>query len=637
MEPESFQCSVCWSPPSAHVLQCNSGHIVCRECHDSLPQPLCPMCRVSMPDPPIRCVAIENALRTCELRCSGHTWGCKWIGTAAELKLHASGCAAAQGVKQTSSLSQKLSSVREELDTERTKSSSLETELQRVRCRASVTAVLEMRDAARADPSLMNTLKAALESTLGSANHVADAHTSVDPAWTCLARDLQELREHPLPCPFYAAPVCKADGQMDLFNWECSVPGLPGTLHDGAIYDFTISFASTAPGSKSFGFPLKPPVCKFVPGQRHMHENLYPSGKVCCGLLDQDKVWNPTISVAEVVLNLCVFMHRWNMADPALEYPYRLYKASRPIFRKLVRECAIAAQPTCLHPRTCMPLLLPLAIAAVQEHPKTRSNYYSEYFTRVKLGGISRRVFIAYHLSAGLTSVKDVSLNGDVPELICPSDYCAPIYNRPQGMWSQGEKPERSARLFHLQGVLKRFDSLTPALGEQDGQSIQTVVWHAYQSACEEWARLTPAARQEYHDAMMSARSDYLMEYLKSCKGFTTPPGRETTLPKVGDAIEVRLNVFADADAERWRPAVVRENYSHDGCFSTNVPVDVVVAGRADYTQLWWYYLEEQGTTWRFAPVVVAGSGAAAERRKRGRGEPAVWGGGKVKMHVALG
>ena len=67
---------------------------------------------------------------------------------------------------------------------------------------------------------------------------------------------------------------------------------------------------------------------------------------------------------------------------------------------------------------------------------------------------------------------------------------------------------------------------------------------------------------------MMSARSDYLMEYLKSCKGFTTPPGRETTLPKVGDAIEVRLNVFADADAERWRPAVVRENYSHDGCFS---------------------------------------------------------------------
>ena len=299
----------------------------------------------------------------------------------------------------------------------------------------------------------MNTLKAALESTLGSANHVADAHTSVDPAWTCLARDLQELREHPPSCPFYAAPVCK---RMD--RWISST-GSARSLDCLAHFTMvrsttTTSFASTAPGSKSFGFPLKPPVCKFVPGQRHMHENLYPLQSMLRPSLDQDKVWNPTISVAEVVLNLCVFMHRWNMADSVLEYPYRLYKASRPIFRKLVRECAIAAQPTCLHPRTCMPLLLPLAIAAVQEHPKTRSNYYSEYFTRVKLGGISRRVFIAYHLSAGLTSVKDVSLNGDVPELICPSDYCAPIYNRPQGMWSQGEKPERSARLFHLQGVL---------------------------------------------------------------------------------------------------------------------------------------------------------------------------------------
>ena len=612
MDPESFQCSVCWSVPAGNVLQCGTGHIVCRECHDALPQPRCPTCRASMPEPSIRCVAIENALQSCELRCVGHAWGCKWIGTAAALKSHAAGCTAAHAVKETSSLRRELASEQASSQTLEASAQALRRELDVALSAVGAQTVHRMRGVAAVDSSQLETLRDLLRSTSTPYARLAQE---------CLAQDLQSLVEHPLPCPFYAAPLRKPDGSRDLFNWECSVPGLPGTLHDGAIYDFTLSFTTD--------FPFKPPMCKFAPGQRHMHENLYPSGKVCSSLLDTCKGWEPSITVAEVVVHLCVFMHRWNMADPALEYPYRMHKASAPIFRKLVRECAVAASPARFmaaqglflpgiaspNAADSMPLLasvtntlLPLAKAATYDFPR-KTAQESEMPSRMLIGGVTRRVLSRFSLGAGLTMIGDVELR--TGSLLCgPSSCQSPVSRRE-------DRPAAplNARWLHccesMEEMLMQVGQ-APVLSDQAGAYLTSfsLSEHAYRSACEAWANMLPERKKAYQDRCKIEHQEALDSWSALLE---KPP------PQTGDGIEVKLSAFGDGNAEAWRPAVVAEVY-HDGCFSTGVPVVLSTDhGLRLYKQMWWYYFEEEGTTWRRAE---AGAPAFAARARGGEADP---------------
>ncbi|KAL1498831.1 hypothetical protein AB1Y20_014133 [Prymnesium parvum] len=122
-------CSVCLSFPEAEVLQCHSGHLLCRDCHDRVcieQKPTCPTCRTPIDAlKPVRNMALEQTLALLPTRCpnapcaarltrgglSRHVesecplrrrackyapLGCKWRGVAAEFCAHVDGCKRAE-------------------------------------------------------------------------------------------------------------------------------------------------------------------------------------------------------------------------------------------------------------------------------------------------------------------------------------------------------------------------------------------------------------------------------------------------------------------------------------------------------------------------------------------------------------
>ena len=58
------------------------------------------------------------------------------------------------------------------------------------------------------------------------------------------------------PADFIARPKKGPDGQMDLFHWECLVPGRADTPWAGGYYPVTLEFTRA--------YPAQPPIAKFV-------------------------------------------------------------------------------------------------------------------------------------------------------------------------------------------------------------------------------------------------------------------------------------------------------------------------------------------------------------------------------------
>jgi ubiquitin-conjugating enzyme E2 I len=62
-------------------------------------------------------------------------------------------------------------------------------------------------------------------------------------------------RDHPFG--FWARPISKPDGSMDLMTWETGIPGKEATDWAGGVYKVKMEFSEE--------YPSKPPKCKFVP------------------------------------------------------------------------------------------------------------------------------------------------------------------------------------------------------------------------------------------------------------------------------------------------------------------------------------------------------------------------------------
>jgi ubiquitin-conjugating enzyme E2 I len=90
-------------------------------------------------------------------------------------------------------------------------------------------------------------------------------------------------------------------------------------------------------------YPTKPPECRFAKDIRGMplfHPNIYPSGKVCLSLLDENKAWKPALTVKQLLVGIQALLDDPNPGDPAQEEPYRIYKADRTEYERRVREQA---------------------------------------------------------------------------------------------------------------------------------------------------------------------------------------------------------------------------------------------------------------------------------------------------------
>lgn len=129
------------------------------------------------------------------------------------------------------------------------------------------------------------------------------------------------------PHNFYAKPTSNQDGSLNLFRWECGVPGKPGSPWEGGVFKLFIDFSDE--------YPSKPPRCKFETVL--FHPNIYPSGTVCLSILNEDEDWRPSITVKQILLGIQDLLDNPNAASPAQAEPFQLFTRDKAMYNAKVR------------------------------------------------------------------------------------------------------------------------------------------------------------------------------------------------------------------------------------------------------------------------------------------------------------
>ncbi|VDP16784.1 unnamed protein product [Soboliphyme baturini] len=120
-------------------------------------------------------------------------------------------------------------------------------------------------------------------------------------------------KDHPFG--FIAAPSKNPDGTLNLYSWECGIPGRAGTPWEGGLYRLKMLFKDD--------YPTTPPKCRFDPPL--FHPNVFPSGTVCLSILDERKDWRPRITIKQILLGIQDLLNNPNAEDPAQAEAYQVY------------------------------------------------------------------------------------------------------------------------------------------------------------------------------------------------------------------------------------------------------------------------------------------------------------------------
>lgn len=91
IEDDSSHCPICFDWFRGEIFQCEEGHMVCATCKPSLPQDLCPTCRVPMGR--IRARGAENILSKVTMPCRWKDAGCDKLATKTDRESHEKRCA----------------------------------------------------------------------------------------------------------------------------------------------------------------------------------------------------------------------------------------------------------------------------------------------------------------------------------------------------------------------------------------------------------------------------------------------------------------------------------------------------------------------------------------------------------------
>jgi ubiquitin-conjugating enzyme E2 I len=129
------------------------------------------------------------------------------------------------------------------------------------------------------------------------------------------------------PHGFVARPMTTKDGSVQMLIWECKIPGKAGTLWEQGLYPVRMEFPEE--------YPSKPPKVSLPAG--FFHPNVYPSGKVCLSILNEEKAWKPSITVKQILVGVQELMDNPNNGDAAQDAAYRLFKKSEVEYAKRVR------------------------------------------------------------------------------------------------------------------------------------------------------------------------------------------------------------------------------------------------------------------------------------------------------------
>lgn len=140
-------------------------------------------------------------------------------------------------------------------------------------------------------------------------------------------------KEH--PHGFWVKCMKNPDGSLDLFKWEAGIPGQAGTLWEGGEFRLVLEFPKD--------YPTKPPKCRFSPPL--FHPNVFPSGTVCLSILSEEKDWNSSISVKEILMGIQDLLDHPNEKDPAHQDAYLLFTQLRPQYERKIKQQALERRP----------------------------------------------------------------------------------------------------------------------------------------------------------------------------------------------------------------------------------------------------------------------------------------------------
>jgi ubiquitin-conjugating enzyme E2 I len=127
------------------------------------------------------------------------------------------------------------------------------------------------------------------------------------------------------PPNFIARPLQLPNGDLNLFVWECLIPGRQGTAWEGGFYPLRLEFPS--------GYPAQPPVAKFIPPIPHL--NVFPSGTVCISFLhekDDAGGWKPSMNVRQILMGIQNLLESPNADSPAHQVHFDNFRGNRELY-----------------------------------------------------------------------------------------------------------------------------------------------------------------------------------------------------------------------------------------------------------------------------------------------------------------
>ena len=148
-----------------------------------------------------------------------------------------------------------------------------------------------------------------------------------------LAQERKDWRKDH-PHGFIAKPSTTRDAKGDVTTnlrvWDCKIPGKPDTPWAGGLYPLRLEFGHD--------YPAKPPRVAFPTG--FFYPNVYPTGKVCLSILNEEKGWKPSVSIKQILVGVQELLDSPNMCDPAQAEAYDQLRRSKAKYVKRVKEQA---------------------------------------------------------------------------------------------------------------------------------------------------------------------------------------------------------------------------------------------------------------------------------------------------------
>lgn len=142
-----------------------------------------------------------------------------------------------------------------------------------------------------------------------------------------LADERKKWRKNPI-FGFTAKPVQNPDKTLNLFEWECTIPGKKLTPWEGGQYKIKIFFQSNHPET--------PPFCKFDPPI--FHPNVSASGKICVSILSSE--WHSSITFKNILFGIQALLDNPGTRHPENYDAAQMYRLDRSNYDQKVRKQA---------------------------------------------------------------------------------------------------------------------------------------------------------------------------------------------------------------------------------------------------------------------------------------------------------